>query len=402
MQKQSSDDYKKLKSAFTEANNAFRNDFAVIYGTEQQRANAHFDRFKQIWKGWDKPGRCMYQGCSNPTIRRSHAIQKSAHLEHLAEDQHVLSPQLNARGQLEMKRIGVNLASTFPGFCEDHERIFSEFEAVGAISTPRHFGLQAFRTLCREIFRKRREISDHESAVDQYRKTRSNYFVSAVESVVPDATVHTLEIKGDGMERFVLSRIRESQLTLAELEGDLYDELFEFINDDQKEPCLNVLRLPFEVPVACSGLGNLTYMDWSKKKKKEAFCPLGILPQPGAAIAYFTTSKKHSGIAEMYFAQMSRGFGALNAMESWIVNGSDHWFMRPSAWDSIPALRQRKILAQIGRDDDNLGSFLSFSIFDDARRQIIAWIKEGLDEADTKNRRKLLNMIEKESAKLTS
>jgi len=401
MQKRSSDNYKRLEKSFAEADDAFRNDFAVIYGTEQQRTKAHFDRFKQIWKGWDKPGQCMYRGCPNPTIRRSHAIQKSAHLELLAEDQHVLTPELNARGQLEMRRIGVNLASTFPGFCEDHEQIFSEFEAAGAISSPRHFGLQAFRTLCREIFRKRLEISDQESAIDQYRKTRSNYFVSAVESVMPDATVHTLEIKGDGMEHFVTSRIRESKLTLAELEGNLYHELFEFINDEQREPCLNVLSLPFEVPVACSGLGNLTYMHRDTKKRKEAFCPLGILPQSGAAIAYFATSKKHSGIAETYFAMMNRGFGALNAMESWIVNGSDHWFIRPSAWDSIPASRQKRILEQIMRDDDNIGSLLSFSIFDDARRQIITWINEGFDRVDTKTRRKLSKMIEKESAKLT-
>lgn len=402
MQKRSRDDYKRLEKAFAEADDAFRNDFTVIYRTEQQRAKAHFDRFKQIWKGWDKPGKCIYRGCPNPTIRRSHAIQKSAHLEHLAENQHVLTPQLNARGQLEMKRIGVNLASTFPGFCEDHEQIFAEFETAGSISNPRHFGLQAFRTLCREIFRKKLEIAGQSSAIDQYRKARSNYYISTIEGSTPNATVHSLEIKGDGMERFVTSRIRESKLTLAELEGDLYDELFEFINDERREPCLNVLTLPFEVPVACSGFGNLTYIDRARKKKREAFCALGILPQPGSTIAYFATSKKHSGIADIYFVKMGAGFGAVNAMESWIVNGSDHWFMRPSAWDSIPAPRQKRILEQIMRDDDNIGSFLSFSIFDDARRQITTWINEGLDQLDTKTRRKLIKMIEKESAKLTN
>lgn len=400
MQKRSNHDYKRLEKAFAEADDAFRNDFTVIYGTEQQRAKAHFDRFKQIWKGWDKPGQCMYRGCPNPTIRRSHAIQKSAHLEHLAEDQHVLTPQLNARGQLEMKRIGVNLASTFPGFCKDHEQIFTEFETNGSISSPKHFGLQAFRTLCREIFRKRLEIADQSSAVDQYRKTRSNYYVSTVERLMPDATVRGVEIDGDGLESFVTSRIKESKLTLAELEGDLYDELFEFINDERREPCLNVLSLPFEVPVTCSGFGSLTYMHRDKKKKKEAFCPLGILPQSGTTIAYFATSKKHSGIADMYFAKMCSGFGAVNTMESWIVNGSDHWFIRPSAWDSIPATRREEILKQIMRDDDNIGSYVTFSIFDDARRQIGTWINEGLDQMDTKSRRKLLKMIETESAKL--
>lgn len=89
-------------------------------------------------------------------------------------------------------------------------------------------------------------------------------------------------------------------------------------------------------------------------------------------------------------------------MESWIVNGSDHWFMRPSAWDSIPPARQRKILDLIMRDDDNIGSFLALSIFDDARRQIITWISEGLEEADPKTRRRFSKMIAKEAAKLAA
>lgn len=402
MQKRSSDDYTRLEKAFNEAGDAFRNDFTVIYGSEQQLTKAHFDRFKQIWKGWDEPSHCLYRGCKNPTIRRSHSIQKSAHLEYLAEDQHVVTPRLNARGQLEMKRIGVNLASTFPGFCTDHEQMFAEFEMVGAVRSPRHFGLQAFRTLCREIFRKKLEISHQESAIDQYRKTRSGYFASSIGRVMADATIRSLEIKGDEMEKFVTSRIGESKLTLAELEGDLYDELFEFINDNRKEPCLNALSLPFEVPVACSGFGNLTYFDEARKKKKEAFCVLGILPQPGSTSAYFATSNKHSGIADLYFAKMGRGFGAVNAMESWIVNGSDHWFMRPSAWDSIPPARQRKILDLIMQDDDNIGSFLALSIFDDARRQIITWISEGLEEADPKTRRRFSKMIAKEAAKLAA
>jgi hypothetical protein len=399
MQKQSGDEYKKLEKAFTAADNAFRNDFSVIYGTEQRKAQLHFDHMKRMWKSWENPGQCLYRGCSKSSIRRSHSIQKSAHLEYLAEAQHILTPRLDNRGQLAMKRVGVNLASTFPGFCEEHEQIFSEFEALGGVSSARHVGLQAFRTLCREIFRKRNEIADMESTIAQYRQARTDFYVDAVKTAIPDATFGGMEIKGDGMERFVVSRLQVAKRVLADLDSDLFDELFEFVSNEQSEPCLKVVSLPYEVPVACSGFGNLVYE--IRGKRKEAFCPLGILPQPGATIAYIATPWKHSAVSDDYFARMAVGFGALNAMESWIVNGSDHWFIRPSAWDSIPATRQKKILDQIARDDDNIGSFLSFSIFDDARRKIIAWINEGLDQVDTKTRRKVLKMIEKESAKLT-
>ena len=87
-------------------------------------------------------------------------------------------------------------------------------------------------------------------------------------------------------------------------------------------------------------------------------------------------------------------------MESWLVNGSDHWFMRPSAWASLPASRQQTMLDQILSDDDNIGSFLNYSILDDARRQMIGWVKEGMDQAEPKDRRSITKMLEREQAKV--
>jgi len=66
----------------------------------------------------------------------------------------------------------------------------------------------------------------------------------------------------------------------------------------------------------------------------------------------------------------------------------------------VPPARQAKILDQIMSAEENIGTFLKFSILDDARRQIIAWVTEGLDGAEAKDRPKLLKMIRKESRKL--
>ena len=72
MQSQNADEYTRFEKAFIDADDAFRRDFSVIYGTEQQRAKVHFDHIKRIWKAWEKPSQCMHRGCTKPTIRHSH------------------------------------------------------------------------------------------------------------------------------------------------------------------------------------------------------------------------------------------------------------------------------------------------------------------------------------------
>ena len=77
-----------------------------------------------------RAGRCLHpkapSGCSGTPIR-SHTIQRGGALSAIAEDGHVMSGGLPAAerfdraGRLELQRTGINLASTFPGFCNKHD-----------------------------------------------------------------------------------------------------------------------------------------------------------------------------------------------------------------------------------------------------------------------------------------
>ena len=122
------------------------------------------------------------------------------------------------------------------------------------------------------------------------------------------------------------------------------------------------------------------------------------MPQAGSTLAFVGAERKHSAIVERYFADMEVGFGAINAMESWMVNGSDHWFIRPSAWESISPTRQGKIMELLLGDEDGIGSFVDFSILDKARREIIDFLVSSLEEGV--DRAAILKMIETESKKL--
>ncbi|MCE5306104.1 MAG: hypothetical protein LLG20_00525 [Acidobacteriales bacterium] len=317
----------------------------------------------------------------------------------IAEAQHVLTPSLVAYRQLEMQRIGVNLASTFPGFCQKHEQLFAEFETTGHISSHRHFALQAFRTVCGEIARKRHAIEGLESYLEAYRRARFGYFAAAVQTVRSTSRIKSLSIKGDKLESNVSSKIKKAKASLRELEGELYDELFAYIDGQRCEPCLDVFLLPYEVPVSLSGLGSLQY-EYAGKKHL-ALCPLGILPQPGSTVAFIGAAWRHAVLVEHYQARMRVSFGALNAMEAWLLHGSDHWFIRPSTWEALPGPRQLRILRTVMSVKQNIASFPRVSVLDAVRRQLIACVLDHLPEAGN-NRDFILKCIREESAKLTA
>src|SRR5258708_5570272 len=116
--------YKKLEEVFTEVDDTFWDDQSVIYGSESVRTGKLFEYLRRIWNPWERSGPCMYRSCTELSIRRSHTIHRAGSLERIAEGQHVLTPRLDKTAHVKMESIGLNNASTFPGFCEKHEQLF--------------------------------------------------------------------------------------------------------------------------------------------------------------------------------------------------------------------------------------------------------------------------------------
>lgn len=59
-------------------------------------------------------------------------------------------------------------------------------------------------------------------------------------------------------------------------------------------------------------------------------------------------------------------------VESWMVNGTDQWFITPSVWSALSSERQTIILEKILLSEQNIGEDCQVSIFDDLRKKIIA------------------------------
>lgn len=108
---------------------------------------------------------CMYGTCNEKAIK-SHVLQKNGILKEISEENHLIQLAIpNAfnlvkNGMFEFKKIGINDAYTFMGFCNKHDtEIFKPIEEKNTLNCHSiyHQALFSYRGLCQEI--RRKEIS---------------------------------------------------------------------------------------------------------------------------------------------------------------------------------------------------------------------------------------------------
>ncbi|MEG0697350.1 MAG: hypothetical protein RR447_09455 [Algoriella sp.] len=108
---------------------------------------------------------CSLNGCNEKSIK-SHTLQKNGILKNISNQNHLAqfsskSMLIQSETNFELKKIGVNEAYTFPGFCKKHDSdIFSHIEK-GEIdfNDRKTHVLFAYRAICQEIYRKKTSLN---------------------------------------------------------------------------------------------------------------------------------------------------------------------------------------------------------------------------------------------------
>jgi hypothetical protein len=107
---------------------------------------------------------CLAHGECSGNIGRSHTISKSQSLSLIAENDHVLTRNINLFATsenelLEFKNTSINEALAFPGFCNLHDRnLFKSLDNSQFIATQEQLFMQAYRCACREYYFKACQI----------------------------------------------------------------------------------------------------------------------------------------------------------------------------------------------------------------------------------------------------
>jgi hypothetical protein len=147
----------------------YAEDNKIIFSSESERIKHLFSTNNRDIKGWKRSKICMVPGCNKHSIKRSHAIPKAMSLKYISDNGELITPEFDLKtGTLVGKRIGIAVASTFPGFCSEHERLFEDFEKIKVIDENSHVYLQVYRAACRELFRTNYLIKQYDDMVTSY------------------------------------------------------------------------------------------------------------------------------------------------------------------------------------------------------------------------------------------
>jgi hypothetical protein len=366
-----------LHQALDELMDEISDNHLPFLGPEGQRKGLFHRSWHDLSKAMRRPRSCIYPGCENQSIPRSHTIQKAGPLSFIAERSHVVAPVFTSNSEgYSIARVGLNDASTFPGFCQNHEAIFHAFEKTGEIKTERDIVLQIFRTICREIAVKQIQMA-------QIRKVRETHD-RLIEKKAMDKLKSRLGsdfVKKHGLRNLTFDRVSKAQVGMLEAERELGEVLnvleTEFLPAsalelDGSEGSLYHVSVAVQQPlsVCLSGIANFWIDDHGKHISVRTI--LNVLPSPQKTLIVATTSAVHKRYLETYMHRMlDQMNGALIMVETWMVRGTDHWFMTPSEWENIPKSRQRKILGDMLDESHSIGESYQTSIFDSVRQQML-------------------------------
>jgi hypothetical protein len=138
------------------------------------------------------------------------------------------------------------------------------------------------------------------------------------------------------------------------------------------EAPLYILKVVTEsqIPVCLAGRGNFTIKDNDTIHDIDVI--INALPLKNETKLFLAVESCNEKYLNIYISKYQQtALPGINMIESWMVRGSDHWFIKPSTWDDIAESRKQQILKDILDVKLNIGTPYNYSIFNSLRKKII-------------------------------
>ena len=319
-----------------------------------------------------KKGKCMFPGCKSNAIH-SHAISKKHYLLNICtEDGHVgaFMPKRNAETkEFEWKRVGINDATAFLGFCKEHDTgLFESIDNNGLLQD-KDVLLQCYRTICWCLLYEEAasalsgRIKD--MAEDDMRKRMSEVDLDYDKIMYDPAyqakkynIVESLEkIKQSFEDVIDEDVIHNDAFTIEERNTYQYYKISNIIEIYKR-------RLDIEIPIALQSMTNIR-----TDEGQGTFFHI-VLPEKGSTDIILINASKLK-FRECWEARTATNIESLGLIESWMID-SENWFIRPDVIESLSKEKQEFIA-----DDIRYASFerqpwkpYDMSIFDGIRRDL--------------------------------
>lgn len=319
---------------------------------------------------------CIYPGCTEKSVKKSHTIQRQNVLKTISEDNHVYKPEVDMKSDkpmMKINRLGIKDASTFPGFCSIHEQLFESFEKKGSIDTKFEALLQSYRTICRElVFRvneKKILLFQRDEYLKNIEKDAQHYFFNELEKKELNLSFKKLSLSLSNIKDYLLVCFDNVIDLIDNTINDLERYMISAINN-KDEIVSKEFTINYQFPIAIAGFGNQKYKYLDEKK--DFLLILNVIPYKTQTTIIFYTLKEHESIFHSYIKYYTQNsITILNLIESFMINASDHWYIKPSYWDSMSELKKKFILQCLLYTQESFIDECPYSIFDNIRIHFI-------------------------------
>ena len=373
-EKYSKNELRIIEKAFNEVIDEYEANSHIIFESESEKAEKRFGSIREGLKKWSKSQRCMVPGCQRRSIIRSHAVPKGMSISEISEHGHVLQPEFDHKtGKVTVKKVGAANATTFPGFCSDHELLFQEFENKKSITTPSHLYLQTYRAACRELFRADTIVKQQDWTINEYCATREKGIFRLLRrrlrkyGLRDDIDFKSINFEDDP----IISGAREKVEVVREHANHIRNVILPALekavfHGDDSEICVIAFSVDLEIPVALAGAASFSVDENGSSKRITLL--MNVVPSANSTLVIFSARNSDSKYLEEYRKYwQSHALNMVSMIESWMINGTDQWCLTPSVWEKIPEDRKLKILSKILSTEGNIGQHCKISIFDDIR-----------------------------------
>jgi len=322
--------------------------------------------------------RCMFPECKNYAIK-SHSISKNSSLQLIAENGLLLHPKVkrddpSPKKNIKFENIGINRASAFRGFCDEHEQLFYDIDTSG-IETLRDLILQIYRFLSKDIF-------------------VNNAIMKSERLVFKEGFIYN--------EKFEKSKHTNSNILSNYFHKMLYDfpEANDKIDKSLSEGNVFKLRLnghnnldvsiiykeiPLRIPVALQKKFTLT-----KSATVYEIITI-ILPSQNGTSCIFLSSYDE---LKYFHSKISKDIDALCLIETLMMLDTD-WYTSPSVFNDF-STEKKLFLEKDFRyvTERNLFDLYDVSIFDSIRESLMDTLDDSRKEIES---RKLNNLPERDT-----
>lgn len=351
---------------------------------------------------------CCIIGCKEKAIQNSHSIPKSAVLKNISDNNHVLTPVFDFNSNIpknKMSLVGINKASVFPGYCIKHENIFKLFENDGIFDTPQKALLQTYRTISRERISREIELQISEKINNKYKSKINNEAKKYLQTLLKKHPhlCNIQDIKIDGLDSILNSLAQQDKILkhpneqFKRIETSILGLLINLpIKNDL---VVRVMKIDIKFPISICGFGNQSFMH--HEVKKDLVVLVNVMPLVDSTFIICAGLEQDMGVLETFLNfSFADPLNLLNLIESFMINGTDHWFINPTYWNKFSKDKQDKILYDIIFTEESFLDEYKFSIFDDIRIKILETLTENMKSRNESIKEHETNKINSEYSKL--